>query len=114
VRVIAREARLPDPRRRPAAGGRHRGHWQGLGARIEFEVRVDATTDDAWEHVRSYRCDCSDDLATLVAMGPNFMERVGFAMDRRMLLGVKERAEAAVRLRAHPGHATGSRLGDLP
>jgi hypothetical protein len=35
-------------------------------------------------------------------MGPTFLEPVGFAMDRRMLLGVKERAEGAWRLRASP------------
>jgi hypothetical protein len=30
-----------------------------------------------------------------VAFGPTLVEPVGFAMDRRMLLGVKERAERA-------------------
>ena len=33
-------------------------------------------------------------LATRLAFGPTFVEPIGFAMDRRMLLGVKERAES--------------------
>lgn len=49
--------------------------------------------------ISRYRCACSDDVATLFAMGPTLLEPIGFAMDRRMLLGVKERAESAARLR---------------
>ncbi|HSF14287.1 MAG TPA: hypothetical protein VLK65_01895 [Vicinamibacteria bacterium] len=40
-----------------------------------------------------FRSDCSDDLVTRLAYGPLITEPVGFVMDRRMLLGVKERAE---------------------
>lgn len=43
--------------------------------------------------VSRYRCACSDDLATRLAFGPVIIEPIGFAMDRRMLMGVKERAE---------------------
>ncbi len=43
--------------------------------------------------VSRYRCACSDDLATRLSFGPTLMEPVGFAMDRRMLLGVKARVE---------------------
>lgn len=43
--------------------------------------------------VSRYRCATSDDLATRLALGPACVEPIGFAMDRRMLLGVKERAE---------------------
>jgi hypothetical protein len=43
--------------------------------------------------ISRFRCACSDDLATRLAFGPALIEPVGFAMDRRMLLGVKERAE---------------------
>ena len=49
--------------------------------------------------VSRFRCTYSDDLATLAAMGPTLLEPVGFTMDQRMLLGVKERDEAAARLR---------------
>lgn len=41
-----------------------------------------------------YRADCSDDLVTRLTFGPALVEPVGFAMDRRMLKGVKGRAEA--------------------
>jgi hypothetical protein len=43
--------------------------------------------------ISRYRIACSADLATRVAMGPVFMEPLSFAMDRRLLLGIKERAE---------------------
>jgi hypothetical protein len=40
-----------------------------------------------------YRVATSDDLATRMKFGHATIEPIGFAMDRRMLLGVKERAE---------------------
>lgn len=43
--------------------------------------------------VSRYRCATSDDRASRLTLGPTFVEPVGFAMDRRMLLGVKQRAE---------------------
>lgn len=45
--------------------------------------------------VSRLRSALSDDLATRLTMGPTLLEPVGFAMDRRMLRGVKERAERA-------------------
>ncbi|MGE4176192.1 MAG: hypothetical protein AB7G65_10085 [Thermoleophilia bacterium] len=42
--------------------------------------------------VSRYRCACSDDLRTRLAMGPALVEPVGSAMDRRMLRGVARRA----------------------
>jgi hypothetical protein len=47
--------------------------------------------------VSRYRCATSEDLATRVAMGPALFEPLGFAMDRKMLLGVKARAEQRAR-----------------
>ena len=45
--------------------------------------------------ISRYRCTCSGDLASRLAYGPYIAESVGFVMDRRMLLGVKERAEGS-------------------
>lgn len=45
--------------------------------------------------ISRYRVACSDDLASRLSYGPTLMEPVGFAMDRRMLLGIKERVERA-------------------
>jgi hypothetical protein len=45
--------------------------------------------------ISRYRCACSDDVPTRLSFGPVLVEPVGFAMDRRMLLGIKERAERA-------------------
>lgn len=44
--------------------------------------------------ISRYRCMTSDDLATRLGFGPALIEPIGFAMDRRMLLGVKARVEA--------------------
>lgn len=42
--------------------------------------------------VSRYRCACSDDLRTRLAMGPALLEPIGFAMDRRMLQGIARRS----------------------
>lgn len=47
---------------------------------------------------------CSEDLATRVACGPLLVEPVGFVMDRRMLQGVKERAERRDRAQRGSSH----------
>lgn len=44
--------------------------------------------------ISRYRCATSEDLATRLALGAALVEPVGFAMDRRMLQGVKSRVEA--------------------
>jgi hypothetical protein len=43
--------------------------------------------------VSRYRCASSADLLTRIRFGATLVEPVGFAMDRRMLLGIRERAE---------------------
>lgn len=49
--------------------------------------------------ISRFRSDCSSDIATWLAFGPLFGEPVGFAMDRRMLLGVKALSEQSWRAR---------------
>jgi len=53
--------------------------------------------------VSRYRCGCSDDRATRLRFGPTLVEPIGFAMDRRMLQGMKARAEGRVHTRAAAG-----------
>lgn len=43
--------------------------------------------------ISRYRCATSLDLRTRAAFGPALVEPIGFVMDRRMLLGIKSRAE---------------------
>lgn len=43
--------------------------------------------------VSRYRAASSDDLSTRLSFGPTLVEPISFVMDRRMLVGVKERAE---------------------
>lgn len=45
--------------------------------------------------ISRFRSDCSDDLPTRLASDVYPIEALGFAMDRKMLLGVKARAEQA-------------------
>ena len=47
--------------------------------------------------VSRYRVACSNDWKTRLSFGPTFVEAIGFNMDRRMLLGIKQRVEAARR-----------------
>lgn len=58
---------------------------------------VEPLDDRGCRFVSRYRCASSDDLGTRLGFGPTLIEPVGFAMDRRMLLGVKRRAEWAKR-----------------
>lgn len=43
--------------------------------------------------ISRYRCATSDDLVSRLQFGPAIIEPIGFAMDRRMLIGLKQRAE---------------------
>jgi len=47
--------------------------------------------------ISRYRVATSDDVKAELAFGPTLLEPIGFAMDRRMLLGIKHRAENARR-----------------
>ena len=47
--------------------------------------------------ISRYRCGTSDDLASRIQFGPALIEPVSFAMDRRMLIGIKQRAERNIR-----------------
>jgi hypothetical protein len=58
---------------------------------------VEPLGENRCRFISRYRAACSEDIATRLAFGPSLLEPVGFAMDRRMLLGVKERVERAER-----------------
>jgi len=47
--------------------------------------------------ITRFRVACSADIATRLSLGPTLLEPIGFAMDRRMLLGIKTRAERQAR-----------------
>lgn len=82
--------------------GVQRGRWfVAHGPRQPGEQWIEATwlffveplTEHRCRFISRYRLACSDDLATRLQYGAPIVEPIGFAMDRRMLLGVKERAE---------------------
>jgi len=50
--------------------------------------------------ISRFRGACFDDLSTRLSFGPTFVEPIGFAMDRRMLMGIKARSERVVALGA--------------
>jgi hypothetical protein len=62
---------------------------------VSWLFLVEPLGENRCRFISRYRADCSEDVATKLAFGPTLVEPVGFAMDRRMLLGVKERAERA-------------------
>ncbi|MBI4819742.1 MAG: hypothetical protein HY791_25940 [Deltaproteobacteria bacterium] len=61
---------------------------------VTWLLLVEPIEGDRCRFVSRFRANSSDDLPTRLAMGPGLVEPVGFAMDRRMLLGVKQRVEA--------------------
>jgi hypothetical protein len=61
---------------------------------------VEPLGDQRCRLLSRYRAACSDDLATRLSFGPTLIEPIGFAMDRRMLLGVKGLVERRVRARS--------------
>lgn len=67
--------------------------WANASWLFQVEVLGDART----RLVSRYRLSCSSDLATRLSLGPTFVEPISFAMDRRLLLGIKERAEREAR-----------------
>jgi hypothetical protein len=62
-------------------------------ATVSWLFAVEPLPGGATRLLSRYRAACSPDFATRLEVGPAVLEPVGFAMDRRMLLGVKERAE---------------------
>ena len=62
--------------------------------------------------VSRYRCACSDDLRTRLAMGPALLEPVGSTMDRRMLRGIARRRGGARETRDRGGTPRTGAAGD--
>ena len=54
---------------------------------------VEPVSEGRCRLISRFRCAGSSDLGSRWALSPVWLEPVGFAMDRRMLKGVKERAE---------------------
>jgi len=63
--------------------------WAAASWLFELENLPDNRT----RLITRYRVTCSPDLATRLALGPALLEPIGFAMDRRLLLGIKDRVE---------------------
>ena len=61
-------------------------------AAVSWLFFVELLSPERCRFISRYRCATSADLAIHLALGPTLIEPIGFAMDRRMLLGVKERA----------------------
>jgi len=69
---------------------------------VSWGFFVEPLGPDRSRVISRYRCACSDDLVTRLEFGEGTMEPIGFAMDRRMLLGVRERVRQARTLREAP------------
>jgi len=80
----------PDVRAKESGGAWIASSWAFL---------VEPTGTSSCRVVSRFRADCSDDVLTRLSFGPSLLEPIGFAMDRRMLLGIRDRASAADRIR---------------
>ena len=65
------------------------------GPKVSWLFLVQPLGDSQSRVVSRYRIAHGRDLRTRLAYGPSLLEPIGFAMDRQMLLGIKERAERA-------------------
>jgi hypothetical protein len=68
----------------------------GPWVKSSWLLAIEERADSRCRLISRYRCACSEDLATRVTFGPALLEPIGFVMDRRMLLGIKTRAETLV------------------
>jgi len=64
----------------------------GSFAAVSWAFLVEPLGPTRCRVVSRFRTACGDDVATRLAQGPFFLEPIGFAMDRRMLLGIRARA----------------------
>jgi hypothetical protein len=62
-------------------------------AAASWLLAIEPLSADRCRLISRYRLACSADLATRLALGPSLVEPISFAMDRRMLLGIKQRCE---------------------
>lgn len=71
---------------------------------VSWLFLVEPIGDGARSRVVSrYRCATSGDRTTRLQFGPALLEPISFAMDRRMLLGIRDRAERVARATPGPG-----------
>jgi hypothetical protein len=82
------------------------------GAAVSWLFLVEPLGDARCRVVSRYRCAHPDDLAMRAAFGPTLTEPIGFAMDRRMLMGIRRRAETAVDRRPGSGAIPHETQGD--
>ncbi len=75
----------------PGGPARSRDRW--MTASWLFLVEPDGPA--RCRVISRYRCGTSADLLSRLQFGPAIVEPVSFAMDRRMLIGIKQRAERA-------------------
>lgn len=77
-------------------------------ATVSWLLEIEPLGSERCRVISRQRIACSDDLGTRLSMGKGLLEPVGFAMDRRMLLGLKQRAERQARyaLAREPGAAS--------
>ncbi|HVZ35178.1 MAG TPA: hypothetical protein VG963_22280, partial [Polyangiaceae bacterium] len=95
LRVIAVERGRYFLAHAPADPGARARHETWVAA--SWLLYIEPLSEQRCRVISRYRVDNSDDLATRLGFGPLLVEPVGFAMDRRMLLGIKERAERAAK-----------------
>jgi hypothetical protein len=96
-----------------AMSSAQQGESLGPGATIRKKDRwmtaswlflVEAAGPGRCRVISRYRCGTSGDISSRLRFGPALVEPVSFAMDRRMLIGIKQRAEQATARGTAPSH----------
>ena len=62
-------------------------------ATTSWLLQIEPLASGSCRLITRFRVACSADIATRLSLGPTLLEPIGFAMDRRMLLGIKAHAE---------------------
>jgi hypothetical protein len=86
----------------PGGPARSRDRWMT----VSWLFLVEPSGPACCRVISRYRCDTSGDLLSQLRFGPAIVEPVSFAMDRRMLAGIKQRAERARESAAGSNSAT--------
>jgi hypothetical protein len=77
----------------PRTGGPVNPDAKERAVRVSWLFYIEPIDEKRSRFISRYRAACGVDWRARILFGPLLMEPIGFVMDRRMLLGVKERAE---------------------
>lgn len=94
----------------PAGPTRKKAHWMTAS----WLFLVEPAGPGRCRVISRYRCDTSQDLSSRLQFGPAVIEPVSLAMERRMLISIKQRAEQARDTASRPLPSAPGPLAGMP